>query len=179
MSIQVVFLMSTALFFVTPMFVITIMYSRIAIQIRRSNFIQLLAQSTNNASEPVKFTTQGQTAARNRKGITRMLACTTNPFLTKKTNLTDNCLLSAIFLFRLFAGFLYYISPTVNPILYSLMSVRFRRAFLAVFCTKKHTRQPRRQPTLKNTCINVSYAPRCEHSQASSSQRHERFISIQ
>ncbi|GAA49185.1 neuropeptides capa receptor [Clonorchis sinensis] len=188
MSIQVVFLMSTALFFVTPMFVITIMYSRIAIQIRRSNFVQILAQSTTNASEPVKFTTQGQTAARNRKGITRMLVAVIvafficwAPFHLQRVVTVTNIQLSyftAEFIFYL-SGFLYYISPTVNPILYSLMSVRFRRAFVAVFCTKKHTRQPRRQPTLKNTCINVSYAPRCEHSQASSSQRHERFISIQ
>ncbi|CAI2734191.1 unnamed protein product, partial [Schistosoma spindalis] len=35
------------------------------------------------------------------------------------------------------SGFLYYMSATVNPILYSLMSARFRRAFISTFRIKQ------------------------------------------
>lgn len=38
------------------------------------------------------------------------------------------------------SGFLYYLSATVNPILYNLMSLKYRHAFRQTLCTRKRRR---------------------------------------
>ena len=40
------------------------------------------------------------------------------------------------------SGFLYYLSATVNPILYNLMSLKYRHAFRQTLCGKKRRRNP-------------------------------------
>ena len=39
------------------------------------------------------------------------------------------------------SGFLYYLSATVNPILYNLMSLKYRHAFRQTLCGKKRRRR--------------------------------------
>lgn len=44
----------------------------------------------------------------------------------------------------IFSGFLYYFSTTINPILYNLMSLRYRKAFKHTVCCSKYRSQRRR-----------------------------------
>ncbi|KAF8566509.1 hypothetical protein P879_06473 [Paragonimus westermani] len=75
LSIPLVLQLSSCFFFATPMLIMTIVYSRIAMRLRRSNLSGLLAQSecTGSARYTGKHTVQEQMAINSRKGITRML----------------------------------------------------------------------------------------------------------
>ena len=53
------------------------------------------------------------------------------------------------------SGFLYYLSATVNPILYNLMSLKYRHAFKQTLCGRKRRRAQggttNRQPSAQRT----------------------------
>ncbi|CAH8645762.1 unnamed protein product [Heterobilharzia americana] len=122
MSIPVVLQLWTFLFFFTPMIII---FGNN--QASRSN---LGIQSSGNG----------------RRGIVRMLVAIVvafficwAPFHLQRILTSANVQMTWFFIDFLFymSGFLYYMSATVNPILYSLMSARFRRAFLSTFRIKR------------------------------------------
>jgi len=56
------------------------------------------------------------------------------------------------------SGCLYYFSTTVNPILYNLMSIKYRQAFKqTICCTTK-------RPTNKTLMVKISHPRRCDSS---------------
>lgn len=64
-------------------------------------------------------------------------------------------------------GFLYYLSTTVNPILYNLMSLKYRKAFKQTVCCKKQQRRVNRRSTLpddgERSCCRCSAFDRRPH----------------
>ncbi|VDP59596.1 unnamed protein product [Schistosoma curassoni] len=109
LSIPVVLQLWTFLFFFTPMVIMSVLYGLMAIQLSHSN-LGLRAQS------------------KSKHGKGKSSSCSIS-----KTRSSGNCRRGIVRML----GFLYYMSATVNPILYSLMSARFRRAFISTFRIKQ------------------------------------------
>ncbi|ESP00657.1 hypothetical protein LOTGIDRAFT_95525, partial [Lottia gigantea] len=138
---KIVFQVSTFLFFMFPMAVIAILYFMIALAIRRSVLIRSGSDSSNESQTVVdpelRITQQTQV----RQSVLKMLVAVVVAFFvcwapfhaqrllvvyvedwTLTLILVHDCLYYV-------SGVLYYISTTINPILYSIMSVKFRQAF--------------------------------------------------
>ncbi|THD25714.1 Neuropeptides capa receptor [Fasciola hepatica] len=180
LSHRVVLQLSTIIFFLVPMGIMIVLYSRIAVTLRRSNLTALLAQRSDDSKRDCNYTVQEQAAINMRKGITRMLvAIVVSFFICWAPFHLQRILASAglkmgwfyvDFIFYL-SGCLYYVSSTVNPILYSLMSARFRRAFKATFCIRK-PRTSRLAKVPQNVRLQITYAPKFGSPCAGSSQGH-------
>ncbi|KAF6777119.1 hypothetical protein AHF37_03013 [Paragonimus kellicotti] len=180
LSIPLVLQLSSCFFFATPMLIMTVVYSRIALRLRRSNLSSLLAQNecTSSARYTGKYTVQEQMVINSRKGITRMLVVVVvaffvcwAPFHLQRIITVSGVqickgILNVIFYL---SGTFYYISSTVNPVLYSLMSVRFRRGFKAVFCSWRS----RAHRTPSTVGLKVTYHPRSRVSQPNTSQEND------
>uniref|UniRef100_A0A5K4EPF9 Putative neuropeptide receptor n=2 Tax=Schistosoma mansoni TaxID=6183 RepID=A0A5K4EPF9_SCHMA len=148
LSIPVVLQLWTFLFFFTPMVIMSVLYGLMAIQLSHSN-LGLRAQS-NSKHRKVKSSSCSISKTRSsgscRRGIVRMLVAVVvafficwAPFHLQRVLTSANVQMTWFFIDFLFyvSGFLYYMSATVNPILYSLMSARFRRAFISTFRIKQ------------------------------------------
>lgn len=124
---------STIVFFIVPMLVIMVLYIRMGIKIRRRTLCSLGSVHGENRH------------SQNRKAIIRMLAAVVIAFFIcwapfhaqrliyiygkdSKYFLTINEWMFYI------TGLLYYVSSTVNPILYNVMSNRYRVAFRETLC---------------------------------------------
>ena len=71
----------------------------------------------------------------------------------KKLDLFTSICLS---IFRLVLGILFYVSPTINPILYSLLSSKFRRAFVDTFCCRENRKLSRAVSQQSGTSFKTS-----------------------
>ncbi|KAH8864084.1 Neuropeptides capa receptor [Schistosoma japonicum] len=147
-SIPVVLQLWTFLFFFTPMVIMSVLYGLIAIQLSHSN-LGLRAPSKFKYGRDQSSscnTSKVRSLGSGRKGIVRMLVAVVvafficwAPFHLQRVLTSSNVQMTWFFIDFLFyvSGFLYYMSATVNPILYSLMSARFRRAFISTFKIKQ------------------------------------------
>lgn len=127
---------STFAFFCLPMTLIAVLYLKIGIRLR---------------SQPAP----GQQARQQRRPVHRMLVAVViaffvcwAPFHTQRLLVvyvspsqwtTGLRTLNEVLYYT--AGCLYYFSATINPILYSLMSVKYREAFRDALCTLSKTKQ--------------------------------------
>nr|CAH8871364.1 unnamed protein product [Trichobilharzia regenti] len=168
MSIPVVLQLWTFLFFFTPMVIMSVLYGLIAIQLNRSS-LSLRAPSRFNLRK--NQTTGGKfrvhSSSNGRRSIVRMLVAIVvafficwAPFHLQRVLTSANVQMTWFFIDFLFyvSGFLYYMSATVNPILYSLMSARFRRAFYSTFKIKRTRRENStcRHPTVSTGIIRTN-----------------------
>ncbi|KAH8286470.1 hypothetical protein KR054_009816 [Drosophila jambulina] len=135
-----VFEVSFCIFFVIPMLLIIILYGRMGAKIRsRTNQKLGVQHGTNNR--------ETRNSQLRKKTVIRMLAAVVITFfvcwfpfhvqrlwfLYAQNN--DNYLDINEALFSI-AGFAYYVSCTINPIVYSVMSRRYRVAFRELLCGK-------------------------------------------
>ncbi|WAR23370.1 PK1R-like protein, partial [Mya arenaria] len=136
------FELSTFVIFVFPMTLITVMNSMIAIAIRKSDFIR----NGSDASHRERLTGTDMRAhqqARVRQSVLKVLeavvvACFVcwAPFHEQRlmtlyipaSKWTDSLLDLHKFIYYT-SGVCYFVSCTINPILYSIMSLKFRQAF--------------------------------------------------
>uniref|UniRef100_A0A8C6WEE7 Neuromedin U receptor 1a n=1 Tax=Neogobius melanostomus TaxID=47308 RepID=A0A8C6WEE7_9GOBI len=130
---------TTLLFFCVPMLTISALYLLIGLQLKR---------------EKLRHTLEQQKARRQQ--VTKMLFVLVvvfgicwAPFHTDRlmwsfiNNWTDNHL--EIFQYvHIISGVFFYLSSAVNPILYNLMSTRFREMFKEVMCHRPHHMTPRK-----------------------------------
>ncbi|XP_061169312.1 pyrokinin-1 receptor-like isoform X1 [Saccostrea echinata] len=133
----VMFQVSTFAFFFLPMCIITIMYILIGIRLRRTEV---------DTTMGVQYKGALSTTARARKAVLKMLVAVVVAFFLCWAPFHAQRLMtlyvkdwspeSMEFHSHLFyiSGVLYFVSSTVNPILYNLLSRKFRYAFKRTFC---------------------------------------------
>ncbi|CAJ1060765.1 Hypothetical predicted protein [Xyrichtys novacula] len=166
---------TTLLFFILPMLTISVLYMLIGLQLKQEKMRQALqAKSGFEQDSFCNVRTQQQKARR--RQVTKMLFVLVvvfgicwAPFHTDRlmwsfiSDWTDNHL--EIFEYvHIISGVFFYLSSAVNPILYNLMSTRFREMFKEVMCHRQHHNIPRKHSlsvtrvTLRST---LSDAPHC------------------
>ncbi|XP_050727590.1 pyrokinin-1 receptor-like isoform X2 [Eriocheir sinensis] len=132
--IKLVFEISTVLFFVAPLLLITVLYLCIAVQLKRST---RLARTVPSITSPNSSCTND--GSRNKAVIKMLVAVVIAFFLCFAPHQTQRLVAlhgdasnpAVVKLFNILhniSGISYYISTCVNPILYHIMSNRFRKA---------------------------------------------------
>ncbi|KAL8581699.1 hypothetical protein ACOMHN_043117 [Nucella lapillus] len=134
-----VFQISTFVFFVLPMAVITVMYVMIGMKLRRKEIASSIMAHSHSAKTA---------AARARRAVLRMLVAVVVAFFLcwapyhsqrlmtlyiQPHQWTEDLLMVQSHLFYV-SGVLYFLSSTVNPILYHMLSRKFRQAFKRTLC---------------------------------------------
>ncbi|EFN86683.1 pyrokinin-1 receptor [Harpegnathos saltator] len=138
------FELSTFLFFVMPMCMITVLYALIGLKLRRSNMMNNSVpgrvESTRNCRHH---------PGRSTRRVLKMLVAVVIAFFicwapfhvqrlvaiygtNKEDHMTSNGpWMEFLYLLMTYvSGVLYYVSTTINPILYNIMSNKFRMAFM-------------------------------------------------
>ncbi|XP_039433487.1 neuropeptides capa receptor isoform X1 [Culex pipiens pallens] len=162
--------LSTCLFFAVPMAVMVVLYGRMGMQIRsRTQRTLELGVRNGSVNGPSRV-------SQSRKAIIRMLAAVVITFFVcwapfhaqrllylygrdwQHFNTVNTWLFSV-------AGWLYYVSCTINPILYNVMSHRYRVAFRETLCGRRRgfgTGFARDQSSFRETTVDVNVG--CENS---------------
>ncbi|XP_070817628.1 neuromedin-U receptor 1 [Chaetodon trifascialis] len=144
---------TTLLFFILPMLTISALYMLIGLQLKREKMQQAMEAKSGFGRD--SFCRTQQQKARRRQ-VTKMLfilvvvfAICWAPFHTDRlmwsfiSDWTDSHL--EIFQYvHIISGVFFYLSSAVNPILYNLMSTRFREMFKEVMCHRPHHTNPRK-----------------------------------
>ncbi|XP_011149125.1 pyrokinin-1 receptor isoform X2 [Harpegnathos saltator] len=153
--IEHAFEISTILFFVLPMTIITVLYVLIAIKLRRS---RLLTATVKRNPMPGGLnhldSNRGKTAAQ--RNVIRMLIAVVvafficwAPFHAQRLLAVyaqssmaepEDALVIVYTTLTYVSGVFYYLSTTVNPLLYNIMSNKFREAFKSMLpkhCVRK------------------------------------------
>ncbi|XP_076259762.1 pyrokinin-1 receptor-like [Rhynchophorus ferrugineus] len=132
------FEISTFVFFVTPMTLITVLYIMIGSTLRTSNLMKTRSANYRAHSKSSKKVVKMLVAV-----VVAFFICWA-PFhvqrlysiyatFPKPDEKTHSLYLHIYELVTYVSGVLYYVSSTTNPILYSIMSVKFREAFKETF----------------------------------------------
>ncbi|KAM8887731.1 neuromedin-U receptor 1 [Synchiropus picturatus] len=146
---------TTLLFFVLPMLTISALYLLIGLQLKQEKISQALEGKSGFGQDSFcNIRTQQQKARRQQ--VTKMLfvlvvvfAICWAPFHTDRlmwsfiSNWTDNHLKFFEYV-HIISGVFFYLSSAVNPILYNLMSTRFREMFREAMCHRPHHIIPRK-----------------------------------
>ncbi|XP_072747698.1 pyrokinin-1 receptor isoform X2 [Anoplolepis gracilipes] len=164
--IEHAFEISTILFFVLPMTIITVLYILIAIKLRRSSL--LIATNSKRHHIPGGLNQdhgRGKTNAQ--RNVIRMLIAVVvafficwAPFHAQRllavyaqstASEPEDALIVVYTTLTYVSGVFYYLSTTVNPLLYNIMSNKFREAFKSMLsknCVRKCSshRSSLRQP---------------------------------
>ncbi|XP_054914201.1 neuromedin-U receptor 1 [Poeciliopsis prolifica] len=146
---------TTFVFFILPMITISVLYMLIGLQLKREKMRQALETKSGFGNDSFcNIRTQQQKARR--RQVTKMLFVLVvvfgicwAPFHTDRlmwsfiSDWTDSH--HKIFEYvHIISGVFFYLSSAVNPILYNLMSTRFREMFKEVMCHRPHHINPRK-----------------------------------
>ncbi|XP_058495367.1 neuromedin-U receptor 1 [Solea solea] len=146
---------TTLLFFALPMLIISVLYMLIGLQLKHEKMHQALEVKLEFGQESFcNIRTQQQKTRR--RQVTKMLFVLVvvfgicwAPFHTDRLmwsfihDWSENHL--EIFQYvHIISGVFFYLSSAVNPILYNLMSTRFREMFMKVMCHRPHHATPRK-----------------------------------
>ncbi|GBP22749.1 Pyrokinin-1 receptor [Eumeta japonica] len=150
-GIQEMFVLSSFVFFVVPMTVITVLYALIGVKLRTSRILQPKQKmSLESNGRPVQHPRYRNGASQRR--VIRMLDCIIilatvvvalsffvcwAPFHVqrlvavygKRVEVPSQTLLRAYVVLTYVSGVSYFLSTAINPILYNIMSNKFRDAF--------------------------------------------------
>ncbi|XP_013385873.1 pyrokinin-1 receptor [Lingula anatina] len=156
------FEISAFLFFVAPMSVISILYGLIALAVRRSTLSRAGSDSSASSEEGVGVTLRAQKHAKARTAVLKMLFTVVVAFFVcwapfhvqrlmaiyiEEDDWTPQLLEIDTYTWYI-SGVLYYGSSTINPIVYSIMSLKFRQAFRNTFmrpcCTRSSSSRGRK-----------------------------------
>ncbi|EEB16907.1 class B secretin-like G-protein coupled receptor GPRghp2, putative [Pediculus humanus corporis] len=142
------FVLSSFLFFVTPMTLITVLYVLIGIKLRKSSMMKRNGSSfynnvDNKNNQRGKYYPPHHQSS---KRVLKMLVAVVVAFFicwapfhaqrlvytygSNKDNKPKGAIMKLIYeIITYVSGILYYLSTTINPILYHIMSLKFREAF--------------------------------------------------
>lgn len=137
------FEISTMLFFVVPMTIITVLYVLIGVKLRRSRLLTAVKRTSISSSVNHGDSSRGKTAAQ--RNVIRMLVAVVvafficwAPFHAQRllavyaqanTEAPHPVLITVYTTLTYVSGIFYYLSTTINPLLYNIMSNKFREAF--------------------------------------------------
>ncbi|KAM9849114.1 neuromedin-U receptor 1 [Aulostomus maculatus] len=176
---------TTLLFFILPMLTISILYMLIGLQLKREKMHQVLESKSGSGQDSFcNIRTQQQKARR--RQVTKMLFVLVvvfgicwAPFHTDRLmwSFINNWTVNHLEIFQyvhIISGVFFYLSSAVNPILYNLMSTRFREMFKEVMCPRPLHITPRKHSlsvtrvTLRSTLSDapLSYGPQVAEAQA-------------
>ncbi|XP_068445991.1 neuromedin-U receptor 1 [Clinocottus analis] len=162
---------TTFVFFMLPMLTISALYMLIGLQLKQEKMHQLEAKKSFGRDGFGQVRSQQQKARR--RQVTKMLFVLVVVFgICWAPFHTDRLMWSfidawtenhrEIFQYvHIVSGVLFYLSAAVNPVLYNLMSTRFREMFKEVMCHRPHHANPRKRSlsgtraTLRSTLSEV------------------------
>ncbi|XP_023255616.1 neuromedin-U receptor 1-like [Seriola lalandi dorsalis] len=146
---------TTLLFFILPMLTISALYMLIGLQLKREKLHQALEAKSGIGQDSFCSVRTQQQKARRRQ-VTKMLFVLVVVFgICWAPFHTDRLMWSfisdwSVYHLEIFeyvhniSGVFFYLSSAVNPILYNLMSTRFREMFKEVMCHRPHHIAPRK-----------------------------------
>ncbi|CAL1689313.1 unnamed protein product [Lasius platythorax] len=164
--IEHAFEISTILFFVLPMTIIIVLYILIAIKLRHSSLLTIDSKKHHVPGGLNQDNGRGKTNAQ--RNVIRMLVAVVvafficwAPFHAQRllavyaqstASEPEDALIVVYTTLTYVSGVFYYLSTTVNPLLYNIMSNKFREAFKSMLsknCVRKCSshRSSLRQPT--------------------------------
>ncbi|KAA0712472.1 Neuromedin-U receptor 1 [Triplophysa tibetana] len=150
---------TTLLFFLLPMLTISVLYLLIGIQLKREKMLQVLDAQAGLGQDSYSNVRSQQQKTR-RQQVTKMLFVLVvmfgicwAPFHTDRLmwSFMDQRSSDHMEIFQVYeyvhviSGVFFYLSSAVNPILYNLMSTRFREMFKEVMCRRKWHPAPRKR----------------------------------
>ncbi|KAM8954231.1 neuromedin-U receptor 1 [Pelodytes ibericus] len=164
---------TTIFFFFLPMGTISVLYLLIGLQLKREKMLQVLEAKSGGVGDSYQNVRLQQEKSRRRQ-VTKMLFILVvvfgicwAPFHTERLMWsfiemwTDN--MHQMFSFvHVISGMLFYLSSAVNPILYNLLSTRFREMFKEVMCRGRVKRLGSRRSSPSVTRV-TTRSTVCEH----------------
>ncbi|XP_018418786.1 PREDICTED: neuromedin-U receptor 1 [Nanorana parkeri] len=164
---------TTIFFFFLPMCTISVLYLLIGLQLKKEKMLQVLEAKSGGDGDSYQNVRLQQEKSRRRQ-VTKMLFILVvvfgicwAPFHTERLmwsfiiNWTDK--MHEMFSFvHVISGVFFYLSSAVNPILYNLLSTRFREMFKEVMChgRKKRLGSRRSSPSVTRVTTRSTV---CEH----------------
>ncbi|XP_034558822.1 neuromedin-U receptor 1-like [Notolabrus celidotus] len=143
---RIIILITTLVFFLLPMLIISILYLLIGLQLRREKVMTVVDPRGTFRPESISKCHRQRLSKRN-KQVTKMLCVLVvvfglcwAPFHTERLGWSylDPSDKRHIFgPIHIVSGVFFYLSSAVNPILYNLMSTRFREMFSHMTCCSK------------------------------------------
>ncbi|KAM4772485.1 neuromedin-U receptor 1 [Rhinophrynus dorsalis] len=165
---------TTIFFFFLPMGTISVLYLLIGLQLKKEKMLQVLEAKSGGDGDSYQNVRLQQEKSRRRQ-VTKMLFILVvvfgicwAPFHTERLmwSFIDDWTeeMHKVFGFvHVISGVLFYLSSAVNPILYNLLSTRFREMFKEVMChgrTKKRLGSRRSSPSVTRVTTRSTV---CEH----------------
>ncbi|XP_054724055.1 neuropeptides capa receptor-like [Uloborus diversus] len=164
-----IFEISTCLFFVFPIILISVLYILIGIRLRQGSN----GKHGDNLNEGNSSATRQK--MNSRKAVVKMLVAVVisfcicwSPFHAQRllaiyVEEVTPTLLVTFTVLTYISGVTYYLSATINPILYQVLSVKFRQAFMDTFggCCRERVQHDREMSAFQ--CENSRYRVSCNH----------------
>ncbi|NP_001036913.1 diapause hormone receptor-1 [Bombyx mori] len=144
------FEISTFLFFLAPMVLITVLYSFIGLKLREKSNVK--EQNQNDFESSIRYSHKMcRKPSQSTRRVIKMLVAVVVAFFicwapfhaqrlvaiygTNENHLAKSPILFSVYLFLTYiSGIFYYMSTCINPILYHIMSNKFRDAFKMTLC---------------------------------------------
>ncbi|KAG5318057.1 CAPAR protein, partial [Pseudoatta argentina] len=166
--IEHAFEISTILFFVLPMTIITVLYVLIAIKLRCSSLLSTTVSKRHHIHGVLNHVDSSRGKTNAQRNVIRMLVAVVVAFFIcwapfhaqrllavyaqSSSSEPEDTMVIVYTTLTYVSGVFYYLSTTVNPLLYNIMSNKFREAFksmLPKYCIRKFSSHKviRRQPT--------------------------------
>ncbi|KYN04891.1 PREDICTED: neuromedin-U receptor 2-like [Cyphomyrmex costatus] len=166
--IEHAFEISTILFFVLPMTIIIVLYVLIAIKLRRSSLLSTTVSKRHHVHGVLNHVDSSRGKTNAQRNVIRMLVAVVVAFFIcwapfhaqrllavyaqSSSSEPEATVVIVYTTLTYVSGVFYYLSTTVNPLLYNIMSNKFREAFksmLPKYCIRKFSSHKviRRQPT--------------------------------
>lgn len=166
--IEHAFEISTILFFVLPMTIITVLYVLIAIKLRRSSMLTTTVSKRHHVPGMLNHVDSSRGKTNAQRNVIRMLVAVVVAFFIcwapfhaqrllavyaqSSSSEPEDTIVIIYTTLTYVSGVFYYLSTTVNPLLYNIMSNKFREAFksmLPKYCIRKFSshKSNHRQPT--------------------------------
>ncbi|XP_062412428.1 neuromedin-U receptor 1-like, partial [Sardina pilchardus] len=153
---------TTLLFFLLPMLTLSVLYLLIGLRLHREKMLQALedkfSRARNRSGSPAPTHTHTHTRAQQqrarRRQVTKMLFVLVvvfgicwAPFHTDRLmwSFIEHWTSDQLNIFQyvhVISGVFFYLSSAINPVLYNLMSSRFREMFKEVVCQRQRSQRP-------------------------------------
>ncbi|KAL4715558.1 hypothetical protein ACJJTC_009184, partial [Scirpophaga incertulas] len=143
-GVHQVFIISSFVFFVVPMSLISVLYALIGIKLRTSRVLHPVKKTSVESSDRCNNTTTRYKSGTSQRRVIRMLVAVALSFFVcwapfhmqrllaiygKSMEDPSDTFYLVYIVLTFLSGVLYFLSTAINPILYNIMSNKFRNAF--------------------------------------------------